>query len=670
MSSTRRSSRVLKKVYLYEEEAEEEDIEEEYEPPVNDDDEPAEEEYRPPIKKRQKQGGASSKGPKKHRGMRGKLQQLTEFPLDVLFEIFSHLDPFSLLKLSRCTKDLRNILMSRSTAFVWRTALDNVEGLPDVPSGLNEPQFVRIVFDSRCFACSAPNIKRAQIVFRTRLCKFCLETSPKFRSFSSGQPVMHELLPTFSMRGHRRQEYYYSVDMAEKLQNEHSALQDDQKALSVWRAEKRAEKAEIQNHASLCEEWAQAQQDQRSLKLEEIRDRRKNAIQEKLVALGWGLEIDWLKLKHNYALSHHKLVSVAKDLTDRGWTNIESTLVDVMTEQRAARLQEERQNLRLERRKVLNQVLDTYLETLPHNAIGPQKGCLANLDAFKTVFLQLPLEKKLTLDMFPEALAEIPAFCKEWRTLRDLELMALMPTGSSVDTLSLATTSFLCNSCRLHIRYPMVLIHKCLTPTHSQIPFPGQDQDPELVAFFSSIQRWPIQPLEKYLTYATGLASTCEAIIRLCEKDPLTTTLEEMDELNPLLESPSGKSDYSGQYFIIRWQGLVRHHARTDYILLPDDLIPLAEAKEQEAIENYVKGLQDPWTHRHTEFGCGRCNVRMRNTELTSHLKESHTIEAPTIHDRVYLNLSTDVRLSSIRFKEEEKPKEEIEAEKPSSETT
>ncbi|KAF9015800.1 hypothetical protein BDZ89DRAFT_435482 [Hymenopellis radicata] len=70
----------------------------------------------------------SQVGPKR-RGMRGILQKMTDTPLDVLFEIFSYLEPLDLLRMSRTTKDLRQLLMSRSTAFVWERARLGMSGL-------------------------------------------------------------------------------------------------------------------------------------------------------------------------------------------------------------------------------------------------------------------------------------------------------------------------------------------------------------------------------------------------------------------------------------------------------------------------------------------------------------------------------------------------------------
>ena len=44
---------------------------------------------------------------------------MTAMPIDVLFEIFSQLEPVDLLHLSRATKDLRKILIASGANFVW-----------------------------------------------------------------------------------------------------------------------------------------------------------------------------------------------------------------------------------------------------------------------------------------------------------------------------------------------------------------------------------------------------------------------------------------------------------------------------------------------------------------------------------------------------------------------
>lgn len=106
---------------------------------------------------------------KPHRkGNVGKLADLINLPLDLLFEvshfrlyvvgesyqqgcqIFGTLSPFDLLRVSRTSKEFRRLLMHKSAISVWRTALSKVPGLPDCPSGMTEPQWVNLAFDPHC----------------------------------------------------------------------------------------------------------------------------------------------------------------------------------------------------------------------------------------------------------------------------------------------------------------------------------------------------------------------------------------------------------------------------------------------------------------------------------------------------------------------------------------
>lgn len=101
---------------------------------------------------------------------KGRLRELTEFPLDLLLEvrwrdcygyiysmfltsrpqIFQHLDPLDLLRLARTTKALRSILMSKiSSLRVWQESLDRT-GIPPKPDDLSEPAYANLAFSKHC----------------------------------------------------------------------------------------------------------------------------------------------------------------------------------------------------------------------------------------------------------------------------------------------------------------------------------------------------------------------------------------------------------------------------------------------------------------------------------------------------------------------------------------
>ncbi|KJA22478.1 hypothetical protein HYPSUDRAFT_139140 [Hypholoma sublateritium FD-334 SS-4] len=87
---------------------------------------------------------------KKAKRKRGILRQLMEMPIDILFEIFGHLKPLDLVHMARTTKELRALLMSRSSISVWRTARSSIPGLPDCPNDLSEPRYATLAFGKSC----------------------------------------------------------------------------------------------------------------------------------------------------------------------------------------------------------------------------------------------------------------------------------------------------------------------------------------------------------------------------------------------------------------------------------------------------------------------------------------------------------------------------------------
>lgn len=67
-------------------------------------------------------------------------------------QMAGHLDPLDLLHLSRTCRRIRDLLMSKRSAPIWRAARDNLS-LPSCPTDLNEPQYAKLLFDTDCHVC-------------------------------------------------------------------------------------------------------------------------------------------------------------------------------------------------------------------------------------------------------------------------------------------------------------------------------------------------------------------------------------------------------------------------------------------------------------------------------------------------------------------------------------
>ncbi|KAF8602617.1 hypothetical protein BDV93DRAFT_443881, partial [Ceratobasidium sp. AG-I] len=67
--------------------------------------------------------------------------------------IMTYLKAEELLFFARTTKHFRKVLMKRSSACIWRRALEDLEGLPQCPPTMAEPQFIALVFTEDCSVC-------------------------------------------------------------------------------------------------------------------------------------------------------------------------------------------------------------------------------------------------------------------------------------------------------------------------------------------------------------------------------------------------------------------------------------------------------------------------------------------------------------------------------------
>ena len=66
-------------------------------------------------------------------------------------QVAPYLYPLDIIHLSRTSKPLRSLLMSKSSRPIWTTALGNVFELPPCPTDMSEPLYAALVFDHHCF---------------------------------------------------------------------------------------------------------------------------------------------------------------------------------------------------------------------------------------------------------------------------------------------------------------------------------------------------------------------------------------------------------------------------------------------------------------------------------------------------------------------------------------
>ncbi|KAE9394993.1 hypothetical protein BT96DRAFT_862210 [Gymnopus androsaceus JB14] len=284
--------------------------------------------------------------PEQFRKVRGKLGMLErlakDVPLDVVIEIFCYLDPGDLIRLARTSKDLRGILMSKTWESVWRIARENVQDLPPLPPDLNEPQYARLLYESYCHVCLKGNCDIILWLFRMRCCKKCgVETLPPYEDLINSQPMEYRhrgILPSEWLPGNSSYHNHRvgNTKIAEQFKAEYTALQTLEDRRN-WISGKTQCFRELARHGRLCEEWHETQLEKRANEVDNVRQKRLEAILERLGEIGWREEAEHMLNK----FKDHKLVKQPKKLTDHSWNGIKVELVKMLSNHKENRLRNE-----------------------------------------------------------------------------------------------------------------------------------------------------------------------------------------------------------------------------------------------------------------------------------------------------------------------------------------
>jgi hypothetical protein len=131
------------------------------------------------------------------------------------------------------------------------------------------------------------------------------------------------------------------------------------------------------------------------------------------------------------------------------WNNIETKMVEYMEDVRTRRLKEEQSCLINARRLLFVQVFKDYIATRPVVEANPGPADVYKMDKFKTIVEDTPKEAAITSESFQEVVERLPLLCDQWRTARNMELIAIIEKSlkhqiatKSETRLDLATTFF------------------------------------------------------------------------------------------------------------------------------------------------------------------------------------------------------------------------------------
>ncbi|KDR81922.1 hypothetical protein GALMADRAFT_240234 [Galerina marginata CBS 339.88] len=591
---------------------------------------------------------------KKVRGTRGILKQLVEMPLDVLFEIFGRLEPLDLLHLSRTTKELRALLMSRSSMSIWKQSRSNIPGLPECPLDLTEPQYANLAFGKSCHFChrSLGTMHTAWSA-RVRACTKCLDDRFSARiSYGSNQGYPAELtqfLPTIVVakktwrRTRSHHLYYLETDNTWKEEYSNVAEQDQAK----WLEDKLEERRAIAAHSEACTTWFNNLQNWRDEQRATILGDRKARVVQYINQLGWEEEL--AKITDEFLKPQNDPLVVKlcqKDVTERSLSSLDEFFNKFMESAKSHRLVTERKTLLRERLRILNRVLETHISTLPVNALHPGVGELFRNPIVLDIIDSTPASADFTEDKFDDIFPILPAITLQWQMEIEEKLLdmirAVVPEYSfdRQTVFQLATTTFDCSSCQHNsMRLPAVLMHPCAT---KYSVFAREEGDADLECLMDTLYQVYWNTGQVIAFNATSLKLMTE-VVEMCGFDPKRATAAEMDAASPVLECVGCNDGHEGRATMLWWKAY--SHKQTKH--LHDDKMNLELLSEPEAVIVRARIAEDQERRRagrrYRDMICVHCKQAGNTTDLRKHVKKDHGISKPTDEDVVpLLNKSSE----------------------------
>ncbi|KAL0946615.1 hypothetical protein HGRIS_012812 [Hohenbuehelia grisea] len=563
----------------------------------------------------------------------GKLRDLPDMPLDILFEIFGNLKPLDILRLARTTKALRDILMRRSASSIWKAACANLEGFPECPPDISIPQFVNLAFSTHCHRCLSRNASHTIWVSRIRLCRSCFEGSTvdmyNLSSYGSLPPSYHEMLFLFS----RRTSWLAADCCLEEEVHEFSRAYTEcpPDKVDKFLEERKQLVKERLAHARICIQWEQQVRESRSGELDGLREKRRQAIYARLAELGFGKDMDSLDHGDRSAFNNNSLVKQPRELTDRIWANISGPILALMPAFRAKRLAREKVNEIKRRRKLFQEIVKEFATSrvAEFTPSAADFYFMQEVKSFKDLIEETPVDQDVTTADFDEFKARLPELSTRWTEAATQALLDALrqrtqpaddeePAQLDESVLSLATSLFRCKNCKDFIAYPRALEHSCMR-YHRSFSFYVQVSQ---TTCYDDLQGKPWDMARAILTCTKEDLELLEKVVRNHDQDPATATIEELDNANRLFECTLCSNAW--RCYAMGWRHSVRHVSHSP------DMIRLSDEAASQAVSAFQQQQETARERGFRSWKCLLCAMTKPSIQsMKGHLRSEHGVQDP-----------------------------------------
>ncbi|KAJ3502257.1 hypothetical protein NLJ89_g8968 [Agrocybe chaxingu] len=650
----------------------------------------------PPAKKVKTGPGASksTKSPVKKGSRQTKsLSLLPTMPLDVLFEVFSHLSPKDIINLARTSRIFRETLMTTNATMVWKTAREQV-GAPDCPSYMSEPQWAVLLFGNICQTCGAKNIQRVDFGLLRRVCTNCKKAHLVVESkFAARFPDIDDEVLSFVLytkvggwsHGYARSSRFFWVadidrmvrKLAEYQHNVHLRRAGAQKALKDFKARRMELVQDVRENIREREDWCDDFAMGRYRDKHAVIDERIKAITGKFIGLGYTTsDVEWIH--------YQRECQQPALLTDRIWTRIRPLLEPAVLQKKRERLEREMQGIRSARRTIVHTSYQEFQTTLMPSQWKylPRTVDICAMEPFAKV-IDAEADVTVTAADFAEAFRQLPDLLTAASDARKLMARKLFenrnqldpfnfresrtkqpppsapepeageivedagPPSPPPDPLDLATTVFACqevpyggygNIAPYLFGWDGVASHNNCRP---DLFSPAADRNQWY------LRRIEVSPGPPKVAFSVSGSNAARAVVEAAALDEKTATVSDMDAKDLRFECSAcpakkkvgstswTKPGYKWRDFVSISRSIyhcaVRCHNSVEKVVVVISPENCAKVKEDEM--NDPKRAKNLWT-------CGHCsayhNLERREVVL-EHLQTLHNISTPREPDDLFL---------------------------------
>ncbi|KAJ3898229.1 hypothetical protein F5879DRAFT_995012 [Lentinula edodes] len=352
----------------------------------------------------------------------------------------------------------------------------------------------------------------------------------------------------------------------------------------IWVNQKREELQELESHARLCEAWHKTFLEQRHEETKDIlfsmdHDRILNRLDD----LGLREEAQHIlsgasEIMTSDKLTNHPLVKQTKQLTDRGWTSLETHLVPMLTDHKIIRLKKEHHRICRERYSWFEQEYIDILST--HDLREPYPG---------------------VGDILTDAIIEDLI----WNTALKDEMSE--STGNTCDHAEISTE-------RKHLRPSLghnnFRMYTLRTNTRSHERMQVYD------AFYETVEDggWGKGPWSsRFLFFHAQCSHLMEQIVAATGLDPAIATSQDLTVAHPMIERPNHHENGSERLFMT-WP------AALTYKGVAQNGMPLVMNCFGEKIHKIR--AQEPLSFDEC-FCCVHCHEELVPRQISSHMKSA-----------------------------------------------